>query len=194
MSGPFGGGGIPYGKMRSVGAAPVMRGFEIAHNTVGLHSGVEIFTPNAGDLLLDAWFEIDTAWNGTTPRADFGTSTSSYGLFGNVFAPIDMTQPDFDLLGDGVVFNSSNMPLSQQIALINVSSSVELNALPPTQRPLVYTPPAGSSASGFGIFRFSAAEPISVWVTQNGQNNSPDPGATQGKATLYLITATPVRS
>lgn len=39
--------------------------------------------------------------------------------------------------------------------------------------------------------KFTAADAIKVVVSQNGSSTGADPGATQGAAVLYLVTATP---
>jgi hypothetical protein len=75
---PSGGGGGGAG-------APVVHKFAFAYDTASLHTGATAYTPAAGDVLLDAWIEIDTAWDGTTPLGDFGAfAGGATGRRGNV--------------------------------------------------------------------------------------------------------------
>ncbi len=52
----------------------------LAHNTPGLvlTPGVPIYTPAAGDTLIDTvgWMSVTTVWNGTTPTLNFGVAGS----------------------------------------------------------------------------------------------------------------------
>src|SRR5690348_16524195 len=59
--------------------SPVVRAFPFAYNTAGILTGHAVYTPAIGDVLLDAWIVITTAWNGTTPLADIGTFVGANG-------------------------------------------------------------------------------------------------------------------
>ena len=60
----------------SSGAA-VIRHFPFTFASSGLFTtGTQLYTPSAGDILLDAWVEIDTIFNGTNPFFDLGTFVS----------------------------------------------------------------------------------------------------------------------
>ncbi len=51
---------------------------------------------------------------------------------------------------------------------------------------------AGFAAGGFSGTAFAADDPVLMVVSVTGSPGGGDPGATQGAAILYLITATPV--
>jgi hypothetical protein len=38
-----------------------------------------VYTPTIGDVLFDAWIEVRTPWDGTTPLCDYGVFTSGDG-------------------------------------------------------------------------------------------------------------------
>ena len=61
-----------------------------------LAAGVPILTLNDGDLIAALWCQVDTAFNGTTPKGDVGTfSTAAHGLFDEIgSAVLDMTTAD----------------------------------------------------------------------------------------------------
>lgn len=77
-------------------------------DTAGLaSSGLVIETPEAGDLILDAWIDVDTAWNGTTPKADIGFfQGGAAGIFAHGSGAVDLTQADATY--DNLVTNVGN--------------------------------------------------------------------------------------
>jgi hypothetical protein len=50
--------------------AMTVRKFPFAYNTPALDTGAALYTPTAGDIMYDAWIEVDTAWDGATPFGD----------------------------------------------------------------------------------------------------------------------------
>lgn len=143
---------------------PIVHALPFAFNTLHLSdgTGAALYTPTVGDLLLDAWVNISTNWDGTTPNGDVGDPlNNSAGLFTLTGAVLDMTASD-----QQPVFGSGhNLSASQRTAIINTTRLV----------------PA----------KFVNADPVCVWVTQDGTSGGADPASTQGAATLYLVTATP---
>lgn len=150
---------------------PIVRKFPFAYNTPGLNDGVTVYTPRVGDILLDAWIEIETAWDGTTPKGDAGpiAGPGESGWWANSpsneAAPIDMTNNDTTLVG--ALSDGGSLLLSH----MNTHDEFEIRRVPA---------------------RFVGANPIQVLVSQNGLAGGDDPGATQGAARLYLVTATPL--
>lgn len=160
------------------GSGSVVRKFPFSFNTPNLEIGAPLYTPTVGDILLDAWIEIIVPWNGTTPQGDVGTFivTPGGGFFSfRNTAPfaVDMTIADFDgtsgVLMSGV--QNSGGGLNTIASLMSVSLSAQLRVVPA---------------------KFIAPNPIKICVSQTGLNDGSDPGATQGAASLYLVTATPV--
>jgi len=169
------GGSVPDG-------TPIVRAFPIAFDTAGLVTGYETWTPAVGDVLLDAWVSIVTAWDGTTPSLDIGPfDTETSGWFAWQAAALNLEHADDDEMGsDNTSFlisqNGGSTPLW--------SSSLAWNAN------------FGQSASGDHSqrvlpARFAESKPIKVVVTTDGTTDGDDPGATHGAAILYLVTATP---
>jgi hypothetical protein len=155
--------------------SPVVRAFPFAYNTPSLLTGHAVYTPTIGDVLLDAWVEVRTAWNGTTPLCDFGRFAggrgwNAYDGFHGVRA-MDQADDSNGLVGMSV--NGGPGDGRSLLAAVNADPSGTWG----TDRNL----PAS----------FITADPIKVVVSQDGTDAGADPGSTQGAAVLYLITATP---
>lgn len=152
----------------------IVRAFPFAFDTAGLVTGHTVYTPTIGDVLLDAWFQVDVAFDGTTPSADVGAflpSDSGYGYFGQANNPVNMSLADnVDPIG-GLASGWRFTGLAQVSGYSN------------------WPPTSGNGRTVPG--RFATADPIKVVVSQDGKNTGADPGATQGSATLYLVTSTP---
>lgn len=145
--------------------ASIVRGpFEIAFDDAGLNDGIEFFTPTVGDILLDAWIEIDTAWD-QTAKGQIGTFDGS--TFGIIYELADVTIADTDQHGYGAgLLMNENSP---------AASSNDASA--------VYRIVPG---------KFIAATPLKVCVSADGAAGGADPGASEGVARVYIITSTPV--
>ena len=143
-----------------------------AHGDAGLATGKALFTPTSGDVLLDAWIEVDTAWNGTTPKGDillYGLAEPGmYARLAGAGSPAnqDMTQADATV---------GNQKVG---ASINSLSGVNASAVP--------TGVARSAPA-----KFVSGGAVGVVVSQDGTISGGSPGATQGSAVLFLVTATP---
>lgn len=187
-SGGSSGGGAPN--------AVKVRKFPFAYNTPGILTGAALYTPTADDVLLDAWFQITTAWNGTTPLGDFGifdVNHSGWLKTGSGLNPVDMTvaYDDTGMFGPlGLwIGGPSSLTAAEIVNLMN-------NSLLATG---VSSPFAvGVTATALGQLdvalvpaQIAAATPFKICVSQSGATNGADPGATQGAAVLYLVTATP---
>jgi hypothetical protein len=134
-----------------------------AHNTAGLLTGAAVYTPTIGDILLNAWIAIITAWDGTTPQGDFSQFTGSgapLGLLG-YFGTSTTMDSAADTINNG---GGPRMP--------GMNVAFDENGVAP------------------GVF--TSADPIKVVVSQNGTITGADPGSTQGAAILYLVVATPI--
>lgn len=152
----------------------VIRKFPFAFNTPGLLTGHAVYTPTVGDVLLDAWIEVVTTWDGTTPRSDIGSFVgTNLGIFANAdptdFQAAQLGSADSGYAGDGYIY-ATDLTLSL-VESIGV------------------TPKASAYRAAPG--RFTLAHPLKVVVSQDGTSTGADPGSTQGAAVLYLVTATP---
>lgn len=157
---------------------PVIRKFPFAYNTLGILTGAALYTPTIGDILLDAWIEIDTAWDGTTPKGDVGTFVGvEYGLIGggSPGIPVDMTAAEDEGLGAGIQIQEAGVRSPFTLSSMNYHWSG-------TQ----------SLFNKYAPAKFIAANPVKVCVSQDGTTTGATPGSTQGVAVLYLVTATPV--
>lgn len=146
----------------------VIHKFDFAFNTPGLTTGVTVLTPTAGDILVDCWVEIDTAFNGTTPKidvSDFGSGNT--GWFVAQAGAIDATVAD-------------SLPAG--------STSLVASPLAST-KPSVLSASAIANAVERGMpGRFVNSNPIKLVCTQNGQKGGAATGATQGSGTVYFLT------
>lgn len=149
---------------------PVVHYFAFAFNTASLAAGVTFFTPTVGDIFLDSWVEVTTAWNGTTPFCDYGPSTG-YQVGAGANAQ-DMTANDGANAVPGLLVGTltSSFPTFNESAYMNAAAQVR------------------RLAPG----RFTAATPWKVWVTQDGLMGGAAPGGNAGTARVYIKTATPV--
>ena len=152
----------------------------------GTIPGAALYTPTIGDILLNAWIEIDTAWDGTTPLGDFGTFTGGNPqgfLAWGAAGPVNMLSADHlgvwddGMAGDLLGQHGTASHLASDMLTNYLSSFAAVGSGAPNARAV----PA----------KFVAAHPIRVCVSQDGTNTGADPGSTQGAATLYLVTATP---
>ncbi len=157
----------------------VTRKFPFAWNTAGILTGAALYTPTIGDMLLDAWIEVGTAWDGTTPLADVGAFVGGdhKGVFGFDQGPVDLKIVDVSngtLVPNGLLAQGAGGTPAFPSGLMQQQST-----------------PTAVITRLFPA-KFVTADPIKVCVSQNGQNNGADPVSTHGAAILYLVTATPV--
>ncbi len=161
--------------LAATGVAIVRGPFSFAFNTAGLTTGVTIYTPTVSDILLDAWIEVDTAFDGTTPLADIGTfSGTTSGLFKNTPLYADaiyLAAADTANSGAGVLQGTAtdfkNITLSGADAV-----STHVNRVVPA--------------------RFTAATPLKLVVSQTGLAGGTAIGGAAGAGRVYIVTATPV--
>lgn len=157
---------------------PVVRKFPFAYNTPGILTGAPLYTPNIGDILLDAWVEIDTAWNGITPSGDVAAFLGNTGWFSNSGGVLDMSRSD--------VSNGSEAPLG----LLTQGPPSFGQGVPTGLMQAMIIP--GQYQVRICPAKFVTNDSIKIVVSQDGTNIGANPGSTQGTAVLYLVTATPV--
>lgn len=115
------------------------------------------YQPNVGDLILEAWFETDTLWNGTTPKADVGTfSGGNAGLFEEI--------------------NSATVSLATADSGVTDNAGIDKIATPV----LV-------GQAGMPLRVTSAVNPLVVVVSETGAKGGTAQGSTAGSSTLHLI-------
>jgi virginiamycin B lyase len=153
---------------------PVVRAFPFAFDTADILTGAPLYTPTVGDVLLDAWIEVDTPWNGTTPLGDFSSFVGgNIGMLASIGpTACNMTVPDTAGITSFPGFLNNGTPGTSLLdALLNGGTA----------------PTYGRD----GVGKFTTAAPIKVCVSQDGTNTGSDPGSTQGAAVLYVVTVTP---
>lgn len=155
-----------YGQLAGVA---ITRGpYSFTYATAGLSAGVAIYTPTIGDILLDAWLELDTLFDGTTPRFDMSQYTGSdapAGLWGDLYQPIPLAAGDADTINHG------GGPLQGNTNVVALAVT-----------------PNGRMAPA----RFTTADPLLIVCSQDGMRNGTAIDSAQGAARVYLVTATPV--
>lgn len=152
----------------------IVRKFPFAFDTPGLDTGAAVYTPTPGDILMDAWFQIDTFWDGTTPRGDFGpfSGGDTFGMFGDGVGPVDMTNSDGQ--APTGILNQTNYSGGSGGTLASAYNI------------------SGASLVRWVPGKILGSDPIKVVVSRDGTITGGDPGSTQGSGVLYLVTATPV--
>lgn len=163
------------------GSARLVGPYAFAYSTAGIVAGVTVFTPAAGDMLLDAWIDVTTGFDGTTPKADIGNfdNAASPGLWGiMVGAPIPLATA-----GALVTSNSHLWAYADNSAVLNPS-------LASAQASVVVG--AAGTCGGTIPYRFIDATPLKLVVSTNGRRNGSAVGGAAGAASLYLMVASPV--
>lgn len=173
----------------------IVRAFPFAYNTAGILTGAALYTPTIGDVLLDGWIEIDTGWNGTTPQADIGTfGSQNTGIFAATTGEaLSLTNPDTASGALACILIAQRLSGLAQMSDLTWPTSNEGQGLYVVAGAAVNFI-AAPITNGARLFptKFVSAAPIKVCVSQDGTNTGANPGASQGAATLYLVTATPV--
>lgn len=145
------------------GSTPVLHSLTVNYNDAGLAStGVTIFTPAVGDLLYDFWVQPVTVWNGTTPKGDFGTFT---GGTNGLFAEYASTTLDMTVPNPGSISN------------------------PDLASPTLMT--WQKYGTGRPAMNVITSAPLKFIVSSTGQKGGADPGATQGRCIVRVISITP---
>ena len=152
--------------------APQVYSYAITFSTSGLASGVTLYTPAVGDIILDVGVVITTAFDGTTPKLDVGTFTGNTGLFDQLAgAAVDGTKVYADVT-DNTGFGIANSHLWLSSAVISVGT-------------------AGTAAINSWQGRISAANPLKVVASQNGQKGGTAITSTHGAAQIIVVAASP---
>lgn len=141
------------------------------YNTPGLTDGIVIYEPKAGDILLDAWVEVQEGWNGiqlVDINTFVGATTGLYHWFDDAHKP-NLGVADSDGLGGGLLLATSQDAAN---SISGVQSAYnghyyELNRAIPA--------------------KFTGEYPLKIVVSQTGQAGGPDPGATQGRAVAHVM-------
>ena len=138
----------------------------LAFDTPGLATGIPVtgYTPQVGDIILMAWFAIDTAWDGTTPTGDIGTDTfftaAGEGLFLSATGVGSVNMGNTNSAFGGVSWVDATQP-------IYTASPAAQSSCPPTE--------------------LTTTDTLKVCVSQTGTPTGGDPGSTQGAGVLHLI-------
>jgi hypothetical protein len=152
--------------------APQVYSYAFTYQTAGLTTGVTLYTPAVGDLILDAGVVITTAFNGTTPEIDVGSFTGNTGLFEQLAGDaVDGSKVYADVT-DNTGVAVANNPLWLSSAVISVGS-------------------AGTAAINSWQARISAANPLKFVCTQTGQKGGGAIGGTAGAATIVIVAVSP---
>lgn len=137
-------------------------------NTAGLAAGIPFYTPDVGEILYDAWIQVVTAFDGTTPQADIGRGDGD-GLWGDLTAPVDISAAS----------GSDNV----------LSGSRDLKVLQSALSSKLATGPAGGAHTAICVF--TTADALLLWASQDGLRGGAAVGGAAGMGNLYIVTATP---
>ncbi len=150
----------------SGGAQPDLIRVPFAFDTASINVGVDVHTFAAGDYLLAAWIEVLTAWDGTTPKGDFGfVAHSNFGL----------------LAAQGSVADLS-LAWGEAIAGSGALQSGDPNAL--------FVPPYAAIGSNAAPIRFTAPNTLQVWASRDGISGGTATGGAAGSGAIVLRVGT----
>ncbi len=151
----------------SVPGASIVRGpFVFAFDTPNINNGVDIYVPTVGDVLLDAWYEVDVAFDGTTPFFDLGTFVASTIGLWNGLGILDTA--DDEHRGTGLLIGPAG----------------------PNKNIPAYS--LNSEDHRFVPAKFVATNPLKIIVSQDGLIGGAAIGGAQGAGAVYFVTSTPV--
>lgn len=153
--------GSPF-DLSSIPGVVTTRKIPFTFNTPGILAGAPLYIPTVGDILLDGWVEVDTAWNGTTPKWDFSQDPVDGGWLGFAAGPLSLTTAD--IMSGGALVSSAHATA----AFIS-----------------------GNAGDRCPPLKFTSVNPVKLWVTSTGYVGGGDPGSTQGSGVLHLMRVTP---
>lgn len=162
----------------STGATTLHGPFAFAYNTAGILAGLTVYTPTAGDWLLDAWIDVTVAFNGTTPFADIGNFNN--GTSKGLFAQYVSGASGVDLSGAGNVVTGS-----AHLRSISNNGSRVIPSLDSVQASAAFTS-SGSQSAYFPV-QFITADPLLLCVSTTGKTGGSAIGGSAGAASLYLL-------
>ena len=134
----------------------ITRHFNFTYATAGVGTtGAVLYTIPAGDILLDAWIQVNTVWNGTTPMGEVNTSLGGLLNFaGDVYSTNWFKMATVD---SPLAVNSSGTVFQQ--------SSVNIRVVPFTcATPVTIGPLVTSTGQGGGVHD-STAGTATLFIT-----------------------------
>ena len=150
---------------------PVTTRYTVPFDAPGLSDGTgyALFTPTVGGEILDIAVRFPAEFDGTTPKLDVGTGiASNQGLFRQAAGEPPADNPNQQGAGTGLTTYGRGVGYTANL-LSSMGYSEYLS-----------TP------------KITAANPILVWVSQDGLLDGADPGSTQGVAEIVVTVTTPV--
>jgi hypothetical protein len=176
---------LPASMVQGNAHGPWLYAFPFTYSDSGLNTGEIVYTPTIGNVLVDAWIEIDTPFNGTTPLADIGqflggNTEGWFKQFGR--GPgVDVSVADSDdSISDTLRWGQFNGIGRGTVSRL---SDAIIVGTPLTG------PPGGHSSIPRRILPapFTTTDPIQLVVSRTGMAGGTAPGATQGSGTVYLL-------
>lgn len=143
--------------------------YDFNYATPNLDTGVTVYTPGVTTVLLDAWVDRTSPWDGTTPRFDIGDDS------------IDLTQNGW--------FTQAWNPLNLASNLAAANWGLSQGSL--SSVAIAYAMYNDAGGEGSVVHQRVINGSISICVSQNGLAGGAPSGGTSGTASLYLHVATP---
>jgi hypothetical protein len=149
--------------------------FDYTQGLAALAAGVPLFTPVVGSQIENITVRVTTAWNGTTPKFDIGTfSGGNTGLWAQLGqGAVDLTSADAAVTNNaGLATNAGTNSASLLLSAVSVGilASAGAGAAVPRKLPIQIT----------------AANPLLLVVSQNGQKSGTATTSTTGAATVTV--------
>jgi len=151
---------------------PAVRKFAISFDTPNLDTGTVLYTPKAGEELLNVWVEVDTPWDGTTPTVGIGTFSG-------------VTTDLFNVAWGGTGANPSLSTVDVTVA----GAGYKANNTGGNRDLLTVTTNGSGSRVALGVF--DGTEPLKAVVSQDATTTGGSPGATQGTGYVYIESVVP---
>lgn len=155
---------------------PHLYKYDFAFDTPGLADGIEVYTPQVGDVLLNWFVDLRTVFDGTTPKFDIGTFVGAdqgwIARWNSVSAVPTLANASTSYGGTGLSFNEE----------------VNLSAFAVQQDYGIDNSP-NENYNYEGVF--TDTNPLKIVVSQSGEIGGDPIGGAAGAATLYLLIAHP---
>lgn len=162
----------------------------ISFDDVGLSSpsgnilGVTVWEPSVGDVLVDAWFSITTAWDASAKFDFYLASTSGSSGFSGAYGSLNTIsppQPSASSVADafGQIFQGDTATALGGPSVAGYTKLADLvNIVGPADL---------LQAHRLLPALFEQADPLVLVISDDGLANGDDPGATAGAGVVHVL-------
>jgi hypothetical protein len=165
--------------------------FNFTDSTTDLNNGLDLVPVKAGDLLLNAWFVVTTAWGVAPAFGDIGLASQPGGdISAGFFATlanfsVDVTTPGFVGIAHTL---TANEELTDQSALFAATLQLRTHI---GVNPVLLDLVTGGEPPALPIL-ITEDDTLQVWVSGDGMKGGPDVSGSGGVAAVGFLTVTPI--